>query len=32
MTGLPDFKWWELLLIPYYLLRSFISDWWNKKL
>ena len=26
MTGFPDFKWWEILLTPFYLLWSFIKE------
>jgi len=26
MSGFPDFKWYEIILAPFYLLYSFIKD------
>jgi len=31
MTGFPDFKWWEILFAPFWLLWNFIKDFFRRK-
>jgi len=30
MTGFPDFKWYDIILAPFYLLWGFIKDIFSK--
>jgi len=31
MTGFPDFKWWEILLAPFYLIYDFVKEFFERK-